>query len=97
MAWNGAGGETWEYTTSAEGVIEECGPSPKPAPNDDDDMVVFEEDELPGGVTLWFSGAAPGDVDITFTTKNADGKTVYIQKYTIRVFDDLRLAELDIT
>jgi len=93
MAWDGAGGETWIYELSAENVVGECGPPPKPEPAPDG-MEIFLDDELPGGRTLWFKGVSPGDVVIAFTTKNEKGKVVDIQQYAVRVYDDLRLALL---
>ena len=91
IAWNGPGGETWDYEYSAGGIVEECG---KPAQPEEDDELLFIEDELPGGRTLWFKGVSPGDVVLTFTTQSDSGETVDIQQYAIRVFDDLRLGLL---
>ena len=91
MAWDGGGGETWDYDLSAENVISESSPPP---PVDTGDGIMVFEDELPGGITLWYEGAAPGDVVLTFTTRSSTGEVVGVQKYVIRVYDDLRLAIL---
>jgi hypothetical protein len=96
MAWDGAGGETWEYEFSAEGVIEE-GSSPNPPGGmyeDEDGMTIVLDEDPPGGRTIWFQGVSPGDVVVTFTTVDENGKVVDIQKYTIRVYEDMNLALL---
>jgi len=91
MAWDGGGGETWDYELSVENVISESSPPPV---EEEEDGLILVFDELPGGRTLWFEGVTPGDVVLTFTTKNNSGEVVDIQKYVIRVYDDLRLATL---
>ncbi|MDL2237299.1 hypothetical protein LJC56_05660 [Christensenellaceae bacterium OttesenSCG-928-K19] len=91
MAWDGAGGESWEYEFSAEGVVEEGG---APAPPESEDGIVLEEYDPPGGRTVWFYGVSPGDVTITFTTENSNGKVVDIQQYAVRVNDEMQLALL---
>ena len=90
IAWDGFN-ETWDYEVSAESVISESGP---PSREEAEDGIVFEDIELPGGRTLWFKGLSPGDVVLTFTIKTYEGEAVDIQRYTIRVYDDLRLAIL---
>jgi len=91
VAWDGGSGETWDYELSVENVIAESSPPPSV---EAEDGVIFVDDELPGGITLWFEGVTPGDVALTFTTKSDAGEVVDIQKYVIRVYDDLRLAIL---
>jgi hypothetical protein len=99
IEWDGAGGETWDYTFSVAGIVEE-GSQPPPKPDgvyeDEDGFLVLDEEEfdLPGGRSIWLKGAAPGDVVITFTTENENGEIVYIRQYTIRVDEGLRLALL---
>jgi hypothetical protein len=44
---------------------------------------------------LWFRGVAPGDVVATFTTYDANEEVVAIKQFTLRVFDDLKVALLD--
>lgn len=95
IAWDGAGGESWEYKCSPEGIIEEDNEPPRPEPSaDEDGMTIIEEMDPPGGRTVWFYGTAPGDVVIKFTTQNNKGQVVDIQQYAIRVYDDLKLVLL---
>ena len=95
MAWDGAGGEYWDYEVSAEGIIEESGPPPAPEKIEGDDGIdILVEDELPGGRTLWFVGVSPGDTALTFITRNEGGETVAIQMHIIRVYEDLKIALL---
>jgi hypothetical protein len=97
MAWDGAGGETWDYAFSVDGILEECDqplPEPEPGSEDGDEIVIYE-DTPPGGLMVWFRGVSPGDVVVTFTTYDANEEVVAIQQYTVRVFDDLKVAQLD--
>ena len=95
IAWDGAGGEVWEYEMSEKGIVEECGPPAKPAAEEEEDLLTIDEgDDPPGGRSVYFRGLSPGDVVITFTTENDSGEVVDVQQYAIRVFDDLRLALL---
>ena len=98
MAWDGAGGETWDYELSVTGIIEEGGQPPS-APDgvyeDEDGFLTLDADfDPPGGRSIWFKGVRPGDVVVTFTIINDQEKIVDIQQYTIRVYDDLRLSLL---
>lgn len=88
-AWDMANNEYDNYTLSAEGIIEEGTRKDPNAPEDD-----LEFYESPGGRTYFFRGAAPGDVQLIFTTTK-NNKTVDQTVYAIRVFDDLRLVILD--
>ena len=90
MAWDGINGESWSYEFSKDGIIEECS-EPTYDPEDEN---AIEMEELPGGRYVWFQGVSPGDVVVTFTTKNAKGKVVSIQQTAFRVFDDLTIALL---
>jgi hypothetical protein len=95
IAWDSMGGETWEYTFSVDGVIEEGNEPASPDPYvDEDGMTVIEEIDAPGGRSVWFYGVSPGDVVVTFTTEDSQGKVVDIQQYAIRVYDNLQLALL---
>lgn len=56
--------------------------------------IIHADDPPPGGAYFDFCGVAPGDVTLKMqTTKN--GKLLDECTYTIRVYDDLRLAVLD--
>lgn len=85
--------EGWDYTFSREGVVEE-GRRDAPATGQEGDGVL-EDLEAPGGRTVYFRGVAPGDVVITFTTKQNGKKVLDVNHYTVRVYEDLRLALLD--
>ncbi|MDL2253341.1 hypothetical protein LJC49_04620 [Ruminococcaceae bacterium OttesenSCG-928-I18] len=90
--------ESWTYVFSQEGIVEE---GYSEVPNEQD--IVLDEngqemvqrpEEMPGGASNFFHGAAPGDVIITFTTTK--GKKVLDETaYVVRVYDDLRLSILD--
>ena len=96
IAWDGAGGESWDYEVSVEGIIEESGPPPVSESIEGDDAIdIFVDDEMPGGRILWFIGVSPGDTTLTFTTKNEGGETVGTQTYAIRVYKDLKIALLN--
>ena len=90
VAWDGGGGETWKHAFSADGIIVRTGKPPQP----EQDGFVMADDELPGGLTMWFRGVSPGDVVVVFTTKDNRGKTVAVHQYAIRVYDDLKLSLL---
>ena len=90
LAWDGGSGETWKYAFSADGVIEQTGKPSQP----EQEGIIMADDELPGGLTMWFRGLSPGDVVVVFTTKDNRGKTVAIHQYAVRVYDDLRLSLL---
>jgi hypothetical protein len=91
MAWDGAGGETWEYAFSADIIAEGSEPPPPP---EEEGIIVAPLFEAPGGRKIWFQGLSPGDVVVTFTTKNSKGKVVEIEQYAIRIYEDLKLAVL---
>ena len=95
VAWNGAGGETWAFETSVNGIIEESSAPPSRKPEQDEDgFIIIEDVLLPGGRDIWFKGTKPGDVVLTIITKSNKGKIVDIQQHAIRVYQDLKLSLL---
>jgi hypothetical protein len=92
MAWNGAGGESIDYSFYKEGVIEETSRPVNTSESGEEDVIAIEDLDAPGGRNFWFKGVIPGDVEMLFTVTSEAGKTVYEERYAIRVYDDLTLA-----
>lgn len=92
--WNtGDFDESPGYVMSQEGIIEE-GSREDPNAQEDEDAII-DDDFISGGRFYYFRGAAPGDVTLTMQTKNGN-KLLDERTYMIRVYDDLRLAVLDV-
>ena len=91
VSWDGANSESIGYELSATGIIEEGGGPTAPASEDEE---AIESTEASKGIDIWFHGVSPGEVVVTFTTKNEEGKVVGIQQTAFRVYDDLTIANL---
>jgi hypothetical protein len=92
MAWNGADGESIDYSFDKEGIAEETSRPVNTPESGEEDEIVTEDLDAPGGRNFWFKGVIPGDVELLFTVTGEAGKTVYEERYAIRVYDDLTLA-----
>lgn len=95
--WNtGDYEESPGYILEPEGIIEEgIRENPNtPEPENEDEILITALDPPLGGAFFDFRGVTPGDVVLKMQTTKQD-KLLDERTYTIRVYDDLRLAVLD--
>ena len=101
-AFNTGGSEYPGYAFSTDGIMEagvrEDPGAPMPAPGGLSGIILDEDAPPLGGIDYDFRGAAPGEVTLTVTAHDSESDRLMSERvYSIRVYDDLRLAVLDET